>query len=75
VIAPAGWRPWSTAVNGVTNIENVTFAEYGNSGPGSVLKEGPRADFSEELNEPIAIETVLGDAWADEWWVDLNFMM
>jgi len=75
VIAPAGWRPWSTAVNGTTNTENVTFAEYDNYGAGSILEEGPRASFSEQLTEPVAIETVLGDAWTDEWWVDQVFMV
>lgn len=38
-------RFWSTAVNGSTNIQNVTFAEYGNYGPGSILQEGPRANI------------------------------
>ncbi|KAF4626252.1 hypothetical protein G7Y89_g11909 [Cudoniella acicularis] len=75
VIAPAGWRPWSTAVNGTTNTENVTFAEYDNYGPGSILEEGPRASYSEQLSAPIEIETVLGNAWMDEWWVDESYMV
>lgn len=75
VIASAGWRPWSTAVNGTTNTENVTFAEYDNYGPGSILEEGPRATFSEQLTEPVAIETVFGNAWTDEWWVDEAYML
>lgn len=74
VIAPAGWRPWSTAVNGTTNTENVTFAEYGNCGVGSIREESTRANFSQELDTPIPIEAVLGDAWSDEWWVDEAFM-
>lgn len=74
VIKPAGWSVWSTAVNGSTNIGNVTLAEYGNYGPGSVLEEGPRADFSVQFEEPVAIESVLGSAWRGEWWVDLNYM-
>jgi hypothetical protein len=53
----------------------VTFAEYDNYGAGSILEEGPRATFSEQLTEPVAIETVLGDAWTDEWWVDQLFMV
>ncbi|KAE8448575.1 hypothetical protein EG329_009000 [Mollisiaceae sp. DMI_Dod_QoI] len=75
VIAPAGWRPWSTAVNGTTNTENVTFAEYDNYGAGSILDEGPRASYSEQLTEAVAIETVLGNAWASEWWVDEAYMV
>lgn len=74
VIDPAGWRVWSTAVNGSTNIQNVTLAEYGNYGPGSVLEEGPRANFSVQLAAPLAIDSILGPAWRDEWWVDLSFM-
>jgi len=74
VIAPAGWRVWSTAVGGATNIGNVTFAEYGNHGPGSVLNEGPRAKFSEQLDAPVTIESILGAAYRDEWWVDLSYL-
>ena len=66
VIKPAGWSVWSTAVNGSTNIQNVTFAEYGNYGPGSVLQEGPRANFSEQLSAPITIESILGASYQDE---------
>jgi pectin methylesterase-like acyl-CoA thioesterase len=74
VINPAGWSVWSTAVNGSTNIQNVTFAEYGNYGPGSILQEGPRANFSEQLSAPIAIESILGASYQDEWWVDMSYM-
>ena len=73
VIAPAGWSVWSTTP-GESNIENVTFAEYMNYGPGSVLEEGPRANFSEQLDAPITIESILGNAYMDEWWVDLSYM-
>lgn len=75
VIAPAGWSVWSTAVNGSTNIQNVTFAEYDNYGVGSILEEDPRATFSEQLTEPVAIESILGDGWADEWWADEQYMV
>lgn len=75
VIAPAGWRPWSTAVNGTTNTENVTFAEFDNFGAGSILEEGPRAVFSEQLSSAVAIDTVLGEGWSQEWWVDQVFIV
>jgi hypothetical protein len=65
---------WSTAVNGSTNIQNVTFAEFGNYGPGSVLEEGPRANFSEQLSAPVEIESILGENYRDEWWVDMSYM-
>jgi hypothetical protein len=61
-------------VNGSTNIGNVTFAEWNNYGPGSIIEEGPRANFSYQLDSPITVETVLGAAWKDEWWVDLSYM-
>jgi pectin methylesterase-like acyl-CoA thioesterase len=74
VIKPEGWSVWSTAVNGSTNIDNVTFAEYGNYGPGSVLEEGPRANFSVQFPAPVEIESILGPAFRDEWWVDTNYL-
>ena len=52
----------------------MTFGEYGNTGPGSVGMEGPRAGFSVQLSEPVKIETVLGSGWRGEWWVDGEFM-
>ena len=73
IIKPAGWSVWSTNP-GESNIGNVTFAEYNNTGPGSVLQEGPRANFSEQLDAPVTIESILGDAYVDEWWVDVTYM-
>jgi len=72
VIEPAGWSIWSSAVGG--NTQNVTFAEYGNYGPGSVLEEGPRANFSVQLDAPVSRELVLGDEYENEWWVDLSYL-
>jgi hypothetical protein len=74
VIKPAGWSVWSTAVNGSTNIQNVTLAEYGNYGPGGILEEGPRANFSEQLDASIAIESILGASYQDERWVDMSYL-
>ena len=42
-----------------SRTDHVTFAEYGNTGPGSL---GTRASFSTKLAAPIAISTVLGSA-------------
>jgi pectin methylesterase-like acyl-CoA thioesterase len=72
VVNSAGWTTWSSAADG--NVGNVTFAEYGNWGPGSVLEEGPRANFSQQLGEKIEIETILGEGYEDEWWVDLSYL-
>jgi pectin methylesterase-like acyl-CoA thioesterase len=72
-IKPEGWSVWSTAPN-ESNTQNVSFGEYANSGPGSVLKEGPRANFSKQLKAPVKVETVLGAGYKNEWWVDLSYM-
>ncbi len=71
IIAPAGWRVWSTTT---ANTDNVTFAEYKNYGPGSVQSEGPRANFSTQLTEPISIKAILGNNFKDEWWVDTSYL-
>lgn len=71
IIAPAGWEQWSVAT---PNIGNVTFAEYSNYGPGSVREEGPRANFSEQLNAPVSIQSILGENFQHEWWVDTSYL-
>ncbi|KAL1586839.1 hypothetical protein WHR41_04068 [Cladosporium halotolerans] len=68
VISPAGWSVWNV---GDERLENITFAEYGNKGPGA---KGERASFAEELEAPVAIETVLGEGWKGEKYVDLKFL-
>lgn len=43
--------------------DHVTFAEYGNTGPGA---SGTRASFSTKLSAPVAIKTVLNStSWID----------
>ncbi|KKK24237.1 hypothetical protein AOCH_001400 [Aspergillus ochraceoroseus] len=71
VIVAAGWKEWSTSA---PNPENVTFAEYKNYGPGSILEEGPRASFGEQLEAPIAIQSILGENFEDEWWIDASYL-
>jgi hypothetical protein len=41
---------------------------------GGILQEERRASFSEQLSAPIAIESILGAAYQDEWWVDISYM-
>lgn len=72
VISPAGWSIWDPAP--MERISNVTFAEFGNYGPGSYPTEGPRANFSEQLAAPVTREVVLGDEYEDEWWVDMSYL-
>ena len=71
IIKPSGWSVWSTST---PNTEDVTFAEYNNNGPGSVLEEGPRASFSEQLSAAITIESVLGSSYKNEWWIDTSYL-
>ncbi|OGM40833.1 pectinesterase precursor [Aspergillus bombycis] len=66
VVNSAGWSEWSTAQ---ANTENVTFAEYGNTGAGA---KGTRASFSEKFSEPVSISTILGSDWTH--WVDTSYI-
>ncbi|KAE8149162.1 pectin lyase fold/virulence factor [Aspergillus avenaceus] len=66
VINSAGWAEWSDAL---ANTENVTFAEYGNSGAGA---HGVRALFSALNDKAIPISTILGSKW--NHWVDITFV-
>ncbi|MCJ1329519.1 hypothetical protein MMC10_006199 [Thelotrema lepadinum] len=72
VINPAGWSVWNPPPQ--ERISNVTFAEYGNTGAGSVVSEGPRANFSEQLGGPVSREEVLGEGYEGEWWVDMSYL-
>ncbi|KAL1639594.1 hypothetical protein SLS58_007794 [Diplodia intermedia] len=67
VVNPEGWAIWSTSQN---NTGNVTFAEYGNTGPGK-WNDQARASFAQELAAPVKIEEVLGEDY--EEWVDKKF--
>ncbi|KAF4625225.1 hypothetical protein G7Y89_g12943 [Cudoniella acicularis] len=73
VVKPQGWSIWE---KDQPNTQNVTFAEYSNGGPGStrVQQKVPRANFSGVLNTSIKPDTVLGKAFWNEWWVDLNYL-
>ncbi|KAI0721385.1 pectin lyase fold/virulence factor [Cerioporus squamosus] len=56
-VPAVGWQPWHP------DIDHVTFAEYGNTGPGA---GGKRANFSTHLAAPISIHTVLNSTdWID----------
>ncbi|QSZ37098.1 hypothetical protein DSL72_009190 [Monilinia vaccinii-corymbosi] len=70
-INPAGWSVWSSSN---ANTNHVTFAEYGNTGPGAIASEGPRASFGSSIGSPIQIQTVLGAGFLHEWWVDCSYL-
>ncbi|KAI0639667.1 pectin lyase fold/virulence factor [Trametes polyzona] len=56
-VPAAGWSVWNT------ETDHVTFAEYGNTGPGA---SGTRASFSTKLSAPVSIKTVLNStSWID----------
>jgi len=71
VIDPAGWSIWNV---GEPNTDHVTFAEFGNTGAGSILDEGPRANFSEQLSNPVTIQSILGDDFESQFWVDTSYL-
>ena len=74
VIQPLGYTIWN-APPGEANIEHVYYGEYNNSGPGSVKEgAGPRSNFTQQLDAPILLETVLGSTWRTEWYVDASYL-
>lgn len=68
VINSKGWSEWSTSE---PNTEDVTFAEYNNSGAGS---EGTRASFASKLSSKIAITSILGSSYASASYVDTSYL-
>ncbi|KAK4547373.1 hypothetical protein LTR36_001029 [Oleoguttula mirabilis] len=68
VINSAGWSEWSTSTS---NTEDVTFAEYDNSGAGS---KGTRASFATKLSEAIAIKSILGSSYESATYVDTSYL-
>ncbi|TFK92788.1 carbohydrate esterase family 8 protein [Polyporus arcularius HHB13444] len=59
-VPAVGWQPWHPDD---LRIDHVTFAEYGNTGPGA---DGRRANFSTHLHAPISMHTVLNSTdWID----------
>jgi len=71
VVNPAGWSIWN---GGDEQTSNVTYEEYANYGPGSFPTEGPRANFSVQIDQPRTIDFILGEGYRDEWWVDTSYL-
>jgi pectin methylesterase-like acyl-CoA thioesterase len=74
VIRPVGWDVWSEKPGADPHTQHVTLQEFNNSGPGSVKSEGPRASFSSQAKNAIAIESILGANFRNQWWVDINYL-
>ncbi|KAF2242430.1 carbohydrate esterase family 8 protein [Trematosphaeria pertusa] len=66
VINSAGWHIWNT---GDERTDQVTFAEYANTGTGA---SGTRASFATKLSSAVSISTVLGSGYAS--WVDTSYL-
>lgn len=66
IINSAGWEEWSAAE---PNTEDVTFAEFGNTGAGA---SGTRASFASKLSSALTISSILGSDYAD--WVDTTYL-
>lgn len=74
VIQPLGYTVWN-APPADPQTQHVFYAEYNNTGPGSVgAGAGPRSNFTQQLDAPIAPETVLGPTWQSEWYVDASYL-
>lgn len=71
VINPAGWSIWDP---GNDQKNHVFYGEYHNYGPGSILEEDPRANFSQELRKPLTIHEIFGRDFTNEWRVDIEYM-
>jgi pectinesterase len=68
VINSAGWSIWNV---GDDRTNETYYAEYENKGLGA---QGQRANFSQKIESPIAIETVLGAGYAKAKYVDLKYL-
>ncbi|KAI1812750.1 family 8 carbohydrate esterase [Poronia punctata] len=66
VINGAGWHDW----NGDTDVGNIYYAEYGNSGPGA---SGNRVSWSQKLNSAVDPSTVLGSGYESAAWFDGSY--
>jgi pectinesterase len=68
VVNAAGWAIWNV---GDERTDRVVYGEYRNKGPGA---KGERAEFSRELEEEEVVETVLGEGWETDGYVDRKYL-
>ncbi|KAJ8126474.1 hypothetical protein O1611_g7162 [Lasiodiplodia mahajangana] len=66
VINGAGWHDW----NGDTDVANIYYAEYGNSGSGA---SGTRVSWSQKLSSAVSPTTVLGSGYTSGGWYDASY--
>lgn len=67
VINSAGWHVWSTSDE---RTDDVTFAEYDNTGTGA---SGTRASFASTLSSAVSISTVLGSSYSSAGYYDSSY--
>jgi pectinesterase len=68
VINPAGWSVWLPDEH---LTEYVYYGEYRNSGPGA---KGVRANFSQQLKSPVALDRILGAGYKKQGWFDWLYL-
>jgi hypothetical protein len=66
VINGAGWHDW----NGDTDLANVYYAEYANTGSGA---SGTRVSWSKKLTSAVSPTTVLGSGYTSGGWYDASY--
>ncbi|KAH8164885.1 hypothetical protein CIB48_g3365 [Xylaria polymorpha] len=66
VINGAGWHDW----NGDTDVGNIYYAEYANSGSGA---SGTRVSWSKKLSSAVSQTNVLGSGYTSGAWYDGSY--
>lgn len=66
VVNGAGWHDW----NGDTDVGNIYYAEYSNSGTGA---SGTRVSWSKKLSSAVSQTTVLGSGYTSGAWYDGSY--
>ena len=66
-VEAAGWNQWSSST---PNTDGVTFAEYGNYGPGS--STASRASFATQLTDSGVVQFELTNFFAATSWIDFT---
>ncbi|KAI0411984.1 carbohydrate esterase family 8 protein [Xylaria grammica] len=66
VINAAGWHDW----NGDTDVSNIFYAEYANSGSGA---SGTRVSWAKSLSASVSETEVLGSGYTSAAWYDASY--
>ncbi|ORY55291.1 family 8 carbohydrate esterase [Pseudomassariella vexata] len=66
VIRSEGWSTW----NGDTDVDNVYYGEYANTGDGA---SGTRVSWAQKLSSAVSISTVLGSSYASQGYYDASY--